>query len=554
MGLAQPIGPERRDPAPVHHPPVFLPRKRSKAGLFIALAIVVVAVAAALVLYLRPPTVVTAPVIRGTAVQAVYATAYVETASRVTVRSKIAGPVAALNVREGDHVSKGDVIAIIDNPTLKYDLEQGKVEAWAASKQAVAGPRLAAIDSQAASIRTDLEIARKERDRIRDLVTSGSAPQADLERAEARVGSLDAQLRSLYARSSAERIDLTARARGTTAQVDLLTAKLEDTRVRAPIDGTVLSRAVEPGEVVAVDQPIVRIGDTNNFLLESSVDESDINRVRVGSQAAVSLYAYSGHALRATVTDILPDADRARKSFIVKLKLDAPLEGLRTGMTGEVNIIVDEHARALLAPSESIDSSGVAWIVRDGRAVRRPVRTGIHDLLKVEVLEGLSEGDQVIVSGADHVSDHARVSATGKAPAGAASAAAAPRPSVATPTPAPPTAPVALAPLPEKPLTEKLVADKTATAEPAPADSTTAASDPEPAEALKPRLPPTMGLILPPPSARGHRILVDNMWAGDGTDPIRWSCGAHNVAIGHHGAPRKVVIPCGGSVSLEDKP
>jgi hypothetical protein len=157
---------------------------------------------------------------------------------------------------------------------------------------------------------------------------------------------------------------------------------------------------------------------------------------------------------------------------------------------------------------------------------------GIRDMLKVEVLDGLVEGDQVVVSGADALSDHCRVSATVRAPAAGASS----TPVGASAATVPPTP------------------SGSETGEPAPSAATAAASIPGPTQAPAPEIPPTAGLVVPPASAHGHRIFVDGTWAGDGAKPIRWSCGPHNVAIGSRSAPRRVVIPCGGAVTLEDKP
>jgi HlyD family secretion protein len=527
MAAVSSIATERREPSAVVHP-TFLPKKKRKTGRIVALVIVAVAGAIGTALYLRPPTVTTTPVIRGTAIEAVYATAVVEAASRVTVRSKIAGSVAELRVREGQHVTKGDVIAIIDSPTLKYDLERGKVELSAANKQSTSAPRLQAINSQAAAIRSDLAIARKERDRLRELVSTGSAAPSDLERAEGRVESLGAQLGAYDADWSAERIDLTARARGSAAQVQSLAARLEDAEVRAPMDGTVLTRLVESGEVVTQDQAIVRIGDTSNLLLESSVDESDINRVSVGSPAAVSLYSFPGRALNAKVQEILPDADRARKSFIVKIKLDEAPAGLKTGMTGEVNVIIQERARALLAPSEGVDNAGLAWVVRDGHALQLPVRTGIRDMLQVEVLDGLGVGDEVVVAGVETLTDHGRVIAIEKAPHPTSSA----------------TPPAAAPPAPSASTTQM---DPPKAVAPALAPVAEAVAKPKVDE-----IPDTIGIIVPPASAHGQPILVDNLWAGRASaKPIRWACGTHNVVIGRRTSPQKIVVPCGGTVTMD---
>jgi RND family efflux transporter MFP subunit len=171
---------------------------------------------------------------------------------------------------------------------------------------------------------------------------------------------------------------------------------------------------------VAVNQTLFKVGDTRDLVLEVSVDEADVARVHDvaqggGSRAAVSLYAFANQVFRGRVFEILPDANRDRKAFLAKVRLDQPPPGLRSGMSAEVNIIAQEEDGVLLAPSEA-EAEGSVWTVQDGRAQRQPVTVGIRDLLRVQITSGLTEGDLVLVEGQDKVSQGARVSAKPKPP------------------------------------------------------------------------------------------------------------------------------------------
>ncbi len=188
------------------------------------------------------------------------------------------------------------------------------------------------------------------------------------------------------------------------------------------MDGLVLARYVELGEVVAVNQSLFKVGDPKSLLLEVTIDEADVGRVHDGSDGqpaapvAASLHAFPGRAFAGRVVKVMPDADREKKSYLAKVRLDDPPAGLRSGMTAEVNIIITERAGVLLAPADAI-KDGQAWRVRDGRAEHVPVGIGIHDLLRAEVLSGLSEGDPVVVGGLDKLGRNgARVRATVQAP------------------------------------------------------------------------------------------------------------------------------------------
>jgi HlyD family secretion protein len=394
--------------------PRFQPRTKSARSRVVVGALALVLAAGGAAFALRPAVVTTTPVVRGTAFEAAYATGTVEPFDRVVVKARAAGAVD-LKVREGARVKKGELLAVIDAPTLRPELARGRADAWAASQHASAdGPQLAALEAQARALEADLKTVRDDRRRLESLVSSGSAPQADLDRVVDRAAALEAQLAANAAQQKALRIDLRARAWGSSAAVDSLAARLADTEVRSPIDGVVLARFVEPGEVAMVNSPLVKVGTADDLILECAVDEADIGRVTVGKPVAVSLYAFPRAVFRGEVFEILPDADRAKKSFLAKVRLADPPPGLRSGMTAEVDVIIDEKRGALLVPAEAIDPGGTVAVVAGGHVQRRAPVLGIRDMLRVEVVGGLDEGDQVVLGGGAPLAEGARVRATVK--------------------------------------------------------------------------------------------------------------------------------------------
>lgn len=393
----------------------------AKVGVRVMLALVVVGGAAATIVAPRfkPVPVVATPIVKGKAIEAIYATGTVEAEDRVLVKAKTSGSVAEVFVKEGSVVKKGELLARIDNPGVTFELKRGKSDLNAASAQASANaPQIDALKAQARALEAELLTARNDLARTKSLVDSGSLASTDLERINAKVLQLEAQLAANEAQRRAVRIDLNAGAARAAANVETLQARVSDTEVRAPLDGVVLTKTVELGEVVAINQTLFKVGDTKSLVLEVSVDEADIGHVKdgdVGSVAAVSLYAFSKQVFAGRVFEILPDADRARKSFLAKIRLDKPPQGLRSGMSAEVNIVADEHEGALLLPSEA-DQGGKVFRVESGRAHQVPVTLGIRDLLRIEVLGGLAEGDLVVVEGQDKIEDGKRIDVTVKKP------------------------------------------------------------------------------------------------------------------------------------------
>jgi HlyD family secretion protein len=369
-------------------------------------------VVAVVVWRFRPIPVTTSVIVRGTAVDAAYATGTVEPLDRVIVKAKIAGTID-LKVREGARVKKGDVLAVIDAPTLRYDLDRGKADLWAASRQADKnGPQFLALEAQARALEADLATVRKDRDRIAKLVAEEASTQIELDHLVDKSRAMEAQLEANLAQQRALRIELAAREQSSSAAMSSYASRLADAEVRSPIDGVVLARFVEPGEVAMVNSPLVKVGDTDDLILECAIDEADIHHVTVGKAVAVSLYAFDDAVFDGTVFEILPDADRSKKSFIARVKLTAPPQGLRSGMTAEVNVIIEQHPNAVLAPSDAIDSADHVLVVADGRARLRAPKFGVRDMLHVEVLEGLEPGDEVVVGTVEGLDEGTRVHAT----------------------------------------------------------------------------------------------------------------------------------------------
>ncbi len=392
----------------------FFGRHKKKLLL---LLVVLAAAAFAVSMRFQPKPVTATPAARGTAVDAVYATGTVEAEDRVTVKAKSSGSLAEIFVKEGDVVKKGDLLARIDNPSATFDLKRGQADLSAASAQATAAPQISALASQGKALEAELDVAKKNRARVAELNASGALPRAELDTADAKVRQIEAQIAANRSQQQAVRIDLNANRDRQAAMVESLSSRVTDTEVRSPQDGVVLGKLVEVGEVVAINQSLFRIGDTSRLILEAMVDEADIAKVSDGrggvppSACAINLYAYPASAFGGTVFQVLPDANRDRKAFLVKVRFDAPPPGLRSGMTAELNVIASKKQGVVLIPAGA-ESDGKVWLVREGRASRREITVGTRDLLRLEVTAGIDEGDLVVVDGQSTIAEGARVSVT----------------------------------------------------------------------------------------------------------------------------------------------
>jgi HlyD family secretion protein len=176
------------------------------------------------------------------------------------------------------------------------------------------------------------------------------------------------------------------------------------TRVVAPTAGTVLSVAGGVGDSAGTGT-FVSLGDLNELQVQAMVTESDVNRLKLGQKAQVTLATRSGERYEGAVTAIAPTAtvDGQLVRYSVTLAFDEPPTGLMLGQTASVTVTTGEAVNALYVPAAAVrsrsDGTEVVTVRSDGRDSAKVVRTGVRGDQYVEVTSGLGESDQVIVSG-----------------------------------------------------------------------------------------------------------------------------------------------------------
>jgi RND family efflux transporter MFP subunit len=366
---------------------------------------------------LRPIPVTVAPAIVGPAVEAVYATGTVEADPRVEVKAKVAGTVAQLLVKEGDRVKAGQLLARLDNKTLRFDLERTRADVRAASvKTSLRSPQMAALKASRDSIAADVKLAEAELGRAEGLVPRGAMAEDELDRRRERLNKLRAEWAAADARLGSTEIDLRAERERVGAMESSVAAQNADAEVRAPLDGTVVRKRVELGEAVVANQPLFLVGNTDHLLLEVKVDEADVGRTRLGQPVLIDLYAFADRVVLGRVSELYPDADRDTKTFLAKVELTAAPVGLRSGMSAEVNIITNRHEGATLVPAGAVTGTRL-YVVDGGRAHAREVRVGLRDTRGVEILSGVKPGERVVVVGPRELAEGARVEAIDGKPA-----------------------------------------------------------------------------------------------------------------------------------------
>jgi RND family efflux transporter MFP subunit len=315
--------------------------------------------------YTRPPEVSLAAPRLGRAVEAVYATGEVETRRLAEVGALVAGRIAAYPVSEGAEVGAGDLLIQLDDRT-----ERAEVERWEAE--------VAFLEGDLARYRTLLSSSTVSRQTYDRIVSELAKARANLHAAQQRV---------------------------------------DDMAIRAPFAGRIIRSDGEIGDVVDRGDVLIWLGSERPYRIEAQVDEEDLPRVALGQRALLLADAFPGEVMEGEVSEITPMGDPVNKQYRVRIRLPAD-SPLAIGMTTEVNIIVREEPKAILVPEAALRDGGV-WIYDAGVARAREVMAGAYGDRVVEIREGLTLDDLVILDPPEGLRDGDEVRAASGSPEGA---------------------------------------------------------------------------------------------------------------------------------------
>lgn len=316
------------------------------------------------------------------------ASGYVVAQRKAAVASKATGRLEYLGVVEGDKVKKGQILARIESADMKAGLDQATANLGVSE--------------------AELFDAQQSLERQKALLEKGLTTQAELDGADAR-----------YKRVLAS-IELAK------ASINAAEVALENTLIRAPFDGTVLSKNADVGEMVAPmaasvssRSAVVTIADMTSLEVEADVSESNIERIKAAQPCEITLDAYPGSRYRGFVSKIVPTADRAKATVLVKVGFESYDGRVLPEMSAKVLFLTkqtdaaEQDAKPMLTVSASAIASRngrkVAFFVRENEAVEVSVTTGKDMGGLVEITNGLSAGDRVIGKLDDTIRDGIKV-------------------------------------------------------------------------------------------------------------------------------------------------
>lgn len=373
----------------------------------VALLIVVSAIAAARA---RGPVVATTVAARTDLEQHMIASGRVRVVTRIQLSSRISGRAVAVRVIEGQRVRTGDLLVKLDDAEAKAAVSQARAAVSQASGRVDQLRKVGAIVTSEASLQTATNLARAEAElaRAEMLAATGVVARVDLDEARRNVEIAKAQKNAAEAQRAAatpsgvdSSIALSALAESQ-AELAGAMARLEQTRLVAPRDGTILARMVEPGHTVQPGSTLLEMAADGETQLVIEPDERNLAWIRLGQKARASADAYPQTIFDAEVSYIAPAINPQRGSIEVRVRVPAPPAFLRPDMTVSVDLTVASKARVLTVASDAIRGAATPapWVfaVVGGRLARRNVTLGIRGEGHTEILSGLDEGAEVVLA------------------------------------------------------------------------------------------------------------------------------------------------------------
>jgi HlyD family secretion protein len=363
------------------------------------------------------------------------ATGTVESEAEVNLRAEVPGRILRLLVDEGDRVTRGQIVAELDPQEVEAQL--GLARADLATARARLEEEQAGIIMLRERVRTRIDETRATRERAaRDLerltalLAEGAISRQQLDQAQAEfevaAAAHEAALadRDQIAVKEHQVAAAAAAVAQREAQVRLVDVQRSRMTIRSPSAGLVTRRLANEGEVVGLGGgstitlggPLFTLVDLDRLYVRATIDEFDARQIRLDQEARVSLEALPGRTLRGRVYKISPAVSGERqeaRTFNIRVALEEGKGFVKPGMSADVEVIVARRQNALFVPSQSIlEREGKRWVHRiaDGRARLVAVKVGENNWQSTEILEGLGEGDQIIVNpDVPGLSDGARV-------------------------------------------------------------------------------------------------------------------------------------------------
>lgn len=365
------------------------------------------------------------------------AAGYIVAHHKIEVASKVVGRVASISVEKGDKVQKGQALVHLEDDEFRARVRQAEGNLAALKARLAefeAGSRPEEIERAKANLeeaRADSERLKLDLDRVQKLAEAGVVAVQDFDRAReqynAQVARVVALQHAYELTQLGPRKEATDAVRGqvqeAAGQLDFARTQLDGTIIRAPVTGTILERNVEIGEFVTTSFVgergakgyVVSLADLNDLQVELDISQNDFAKLAMGQKAVVRADAYRDKPYDGEIVEISPEADRQKATVQVKVQILNPDGLLRPEMNANVSFTTSQQAVASqrAQPTMRIPASAVrdgqVFLYVNGKAIARAVEVGERRADQIEIVSGLSGGEDVITAPPAELTDGAAV-------------------------------------------------------------------------------------------------------------------------------------------------
>jgi len=369
------------------------------------------------------------------------ASGYVVAHHKIAVGAKVMGRVAWIGVEKGDLVQEGQLLVRLEDSGFRAQVNQANANMAAAQArldQLRSGSRpQEKMRDKAAVIQAEANLKTAEADYQRSLTLfrAGVTSKAELDHALAERDTKASLVEAAKQASSMTEVGpRTEEIRAAQAQVQQMKAALDyantqlaATEIKAPVAGTVLERIVERGEMVSPSAfggsgartSVVDLADLTDLQIELDISQSDFSRLKMEQRAEIVPDAFPNLRYNGFIAEIAPEANRAKSTVQIKVKVDNPNEQLRPEMNARVNFLSDKPAPSqtqaiarLLVPKLAVvkkDGASFVFVVKNNKVEQRTIRIGDEQGDAYFVLDGLSGNESVATSGVEKLRDGDRV-------------------------------------------------------------------------------------------------------------------------------------------------
>lgn len=379
----------------------------------------------------QPITVEVAKAIEGQIESLVGYSGRVKPIQEIMITAKQPGKVTKINFDLGQRVKAGQVLFQLDKRDALLQLNQAAaaVELAEINLKKMSGStyeqQMIQLKSALASAEINYNDAKTNYETIKILYETGAESKFNHNRAKSQFELAEQQYETAKAnydlleeKSFSENIEVAkAQLDQSKAAYDIVQNVLDNMNVKSPINGVISAKNLKVGEFISNATPAFIIIDDSSYTIEIDVSEDIIGKIQIGDKAKVYISSVSEEALSGTITAAAPSADMQKQTYLVKISLDNPPSAIKGGMFAEVKLITDRAENCLVVPLSSIieeEGRKYVFVVNGDKAVKTEVAAGIYNDKEIQIIDGITADDVIIVKGQDFLKDGSTIMISNK--------------------------------------------------------------------------------------------------------------------------------------------